>query len=84
MHGVVLQTSGATPLCIASHEGHVECVRALLDRGAAINQATVGCTVWTAEYCGDCVCAGMCGRHRAFMCSLWGALGWSAAECVGE
>ena len=44
------QTIGATPLLIASQEGHVECVRALLDGGAAINQATVGsscCKCWT-------------------------------------
>ncbi len=47
-HCVVLQTNGLTPLHIASHVGHVECVRALLDRGAAINQAMVGCTIRTA------------------------------------
>ncbi len=39
----VLQTDGATPLYIASQIGHVECMRALLDGGAAINQAMVGC-----------------------------------------
>ncbi len=39
---VALQTNGVTPLYIASQEGHVECVRALLGRGAAINQAKVG------------------------------------------
>ncbi len=76
MHGVVLQTDGLTPLHMTSVYGHVECVLALVDRGAAINQATVGCTTWTAEYCGGGVCAGMCGRHRACMVSLWGALGW--------
>ncbi len=38
----VLQTTGATPLYVASEKGHVECVRALLDGGAAINQAMVG------------------------------------------
>jgi hypothetical protein len=38
----VLQTNGATPLYIASQSGHMECVRALLDKGAAINQARVG------------------------------------------
>jgi hypothetical protein len=72
---VVLQTNGATPLIIAISKGHVECVRALLDGGAAINQTTVGCTVWMAEYCGGCVCAGMCGMHRACMCSLVGCAG---------
>jgi hypothetical protein len=75
---------GWTPLHIASPNGHEECVRALLDRGAAINQAKVGCTFWTAEYCGGCMCAGMFGGHRACMCSLWGVLGWNAVECVGE
>jgi hypothetical protein len=38
----VLQTDGATPLFIACQEGKVECVRALLGGGAAINQAKVG------------------------------------------
>jgi ankyrin repeat protein len=40
---VVWQTTGWTPLHIASEKGHVECVRALLDGGVAINQASVGC-----------------------------------------
>ncbi len=40
---MVSQTDGVTPLQMASMEGHVECVRALLDGGAAINQAMVGC-----------------------------------------
>jgi hypothetical protein len=37
------QTDGVTPLHLASRVGHIECVRALLDGGAAINQATVSC-----------------------------------------
>ncbi len=82
--GVVLQTDGTTPLLIASENGHVECMQVLLDRGAAINQAEVSCPTWTAEYCGGCMCVGMCGRHSACMCSLWSALGWNAVECVGE
>ncbi len=41
----VLQTDGLTPLYIASGKGHVESVRALLDGGAAINQAMVGCAM---------------------------------------
>ncbi len=43
VHHVVSQTDGPTPLLIASQNGHVECVRALLDRGAEVNQAMVGC-----------------------------------------
>ncbi len=83
-HGVVFQTDGWTPLHIASQDGHVECVRALLDRGAAINQAEVGCPTWMTKCCGGCVCAGMCGRLCSCQCGLWGALGWHAVECVGE
>jgi hypothetical protein len=48
----VLQTDGATPLYIASEKGHVECVRALLGGGAAINQAEVGCASSMARHCG--------------------------------
>jgi hypothetical protein len=84
VHRVVFQTTGVTPLHIASMNGHVECVRTLLDRGAAIDQAKVSCPTWTAEYCGSCVGAGMSGTHRVCMCSLWGALGWNAVECVDE
>ncbi len=53
---VVLQTNGATPLFIASGSGHVECVRALLDKGAAINQAMVGCASSMARHCGGHSC----------------------------
>ena len=49
---VVLQSTGATPLYIASQNGHVECVRALLGGGAAINQAMVGCASSMARHCG--------------------------------
>jgi hypothetical protein len=42
--GVARQTDGATPLYMASYSGHVECVKALLGGGAAINQAMVGST----------------------------------------
>ncbi len=38
----VAQTTGATPLYIASGNGHVEAVRALVELGAAVNQAKVG------------------------------------------
>jgi hypothetical protein len=46
------QTTGATPLYIAILAGKVECVRALLDGGAAINQAKVGCARSMARHCG--------------------------------
>ena len=48
----VLQTNGATPLYIASQNGHVECVQALLGGGAAINQARVRCASSMARHCG--------------------------------
>jgi hypothetical protein len=38
---LALQPSGWTPLYIASHKGHDAVVRALVDGGAAINQAKV-------------------------------------------
>ena len=38
---VVWQTDGFTPLYIASHNGHVEVVRALVGAGAAVNQTDV-------------------------------------------
>jgi len=38
---VVCQTEGFTPLYAASHNGHVEVVRALVGAGAAVNQADV-------------------------------------------
>ncbi len=51
----VLQTGGATPLFIASQNGHVECVRALLGGGAAIDQAMVSCARSMAWHCGGCM-----------------------------
>jgi hypothetical protein len=53
---VMLQTTGATPLFIASQKGNVECVRALLDvgYGAAIDQASVGCAHSMTLHCWGC------------------------------
>ena len=42
------QTDGCTPLYVASHNGHVEVVRALVGAGAAVNQARV------RDDCGGC------------------------------
>ncbi len=53
---VVFQTNGATPLLVASLSGHVECVRALLGAGAAVNQATVCCARSMARCYGGTVC----------------------------
>ncbi len=65
---VVWQTNGATPLFVASQNGHVECVRALLDGGAAINQAKVGSTSSIARHCGGRVCGSVwCGSLCACM-----------------
>ena len=47
------QTDGATPLLIASEKGHVETVKALVELGAAVNQATVG---WLELSLGLVVC----------------------------
>ncbi len=51
---MVFQVDETTPLYIASWKGHVECVRALLGAGAAVNQAMVGCARSMARCC---VCA---------------------------
>jgi hypothetical protein len=63
------QTDGWTPLLIASEKGHVDSVRALVELGAAVNQAKVGlldmslglvvCTHLTV--CGFCVSECCCG-----------------------
>ena len=39
--GDAVQANGWTPLHVVSENGHVEAVRALLDAGAAVNQAEV-------------------------------------------
>ena len=49
-----MQADGVTPLYVASCNGHVECVRALLDRGAAIDRATVG-YLYFYVYCRGCL-----------------------------
>jgi ankyrin repeat protein len=37
----LVQSDGLTPLLVASLNGHVEAVRALVEAGAAVNQAAV-------------------------------------------
>ena len=58
----VVQTTGKTPLCMASEMGHVEVVRALLDAGATVNEAEVrrrrGC-----DLCGSSPLAGRARTH---------------------
>ena len=46
--------NGVTPLFVASHEGHVEVIRVLIDAGALINQAmNNGVTpIWVASHNG--------------------------------
>ncbi len=62
------QTDETTPLYVASYNGHVECVRALLGGGAAINQATVGCAMTVALHdIAGAVCAGLRGSLCARM-----------------
>ncbi len=53
---VAWQTDGCTSLYSASEKGHVECVRALLGEGAAINQAMVGSKSRMARQGRGCVC----------------------------
>jgi hypothetical protein len=67
---VVWQTDGLTPLYAASHNGHVEVVRALVGAGAAVNQARV------REDMSGCWCSGVRGwldvgsQHaRAALCA---------------
>ncbi len=52
---VVFQTDGDTPLYIACQNDHLECARALLGAGAAVNQATVGCARLMALHYESCV-----------------------------
>jgi hypothetical protein len=67
---VVWQTNGRTPLLMASQNGHVAVVMALVGAGAAVNHATV------REDWGGCWCSGVCGwlvfglQHaRAALCA---------------
>ena len=63
---VVWQADGWTPLYAASHNGHVEVVRALVEAGAAVNQAAV------REDLGGCWCSGVRG---------WLVFGIAACAC---
>ncbi len=79
------QTSGATPLLIASEKGHVDCVQALLGGSAAINQAMVGSTSSMTRPRGVCVLRGSRGACvHAWGCSWLGALGWHTLEGLAE
>ncbi len=81
---VVWQTDGWTPLCIASQEGQVEVVRALVGAGAAVNQAAV-----REDWCG-CWCAGVGGwlvfgsQHaRAALCACVCVCGCGVCMAMG-
>ncbi len=58
--GIAVQADGATPVYVASLNGHVEAVRALIGASAAVNQAAV--SVYHSEWenvgagCLLCVC----------------------------
>jgi ankyrin repeat protein len=63
---VVWQTDGFTPLYIASQNGQVEAVRALVGAGAAVNQADVredlvfGCASVCGVWIAACSCSFVC------------------------
>jgi hypothetical protein len=81
----VLQTNGTSPLHSASQNGHVECVRALLGGGAAINQVMVGCASSMAwHYSAGAVGVGLCGGLRACMrLQLVGCVRWDGTRLEG-
>ena len=77
----VWQTNDWSPLCAASHNGHVEVVRALVGAGAAVNQAAV------REDWSGCWCSGVRGwlvfgsqRVRAALCSCVALVASMASE----
>ncbi len=78
------QTNGATPLYFASGKGHVECVRALLGGGAAINQAAVGSTRSMARHRQGLFVGRVGACVHACVCSCFGALGWHTFLGLGE
>ncbi len=78
-----VQTDGASPLYVASQNGHVEVVRALLGAGADVGQVTVSRGFSVAKCVGygvvrrvaDAECSAMCGW---FCVVRWwrGLFGW--------
>ncbi len=74
-----VQPDGVSPLWIASQNGHVEVVRALLGAGADVGQAMVswgmqrgGVCVWAMAQCSELLmrCVVRC------MCGLVGVVRW--------
>ncbi len=69
---MAVQANGWTPLLIAGGSGHVECVQALLDGGAVINQADVSyarlcrldCATSRGLYVWVCIVARVGGLER--------------------
>jgi hypothetical protein len=59
----ILQTDGKSPLLVASLKGHLKVVRALVEAGADVGQATVSEGVQ---------------RMALMACSVWG-VGWAFA-----